>query len=113
MKPITAPPLKASGSASAAPWRAALAVRVLAAVAMRIPMKPAIEESTAPIRYAMEAYGRPSIGTTNNTMNMTPTKTDTHWYSRRKNAMAPSRMASPISFMRSVPSSAFITTVAK
>ena len=50
LKPITAPPLNASGSALAAPSRAALAVRLLAAVAMRMPMKPATDDSTAPIR---------------------------------------------------------------
>ena len=50
LKPMTAPPLNASGSAFAAPWRAALAVRVLAAVAMRMPTKPATDDSTAPIR---------------------------------------------------------------
>ena len=113
MNPITAPPLNASGRASAAPLRAAFAVRVFAAVAIRMPMKPAIEDRTAPIRYAKDAYGRPSIGTIKSTINMTPTKTDTHWYSRRRKAMAPSRIAFPISFIRSVPSSAFITTWAK
>ncbi len=50
MKPITAPPLKASGSAAPAPWRAALAVRTLAAVAICMPMTPAVAEKTAPNR---------------------------------------------------------------
>ena len=50
MKPMTAPPRKASGSASRAPpvW-AAWAVRALAIVATVMPTNPARAESTAPV----------------------------------------------------------------
>ena len=48
VKPITAPPRNASGSARWAPSMAAWVVRALALVAMSIPTKPAVAEKTAP-----------------------------------------------------------------
>ncbi len=51
VKPITAPPRNARLSAAATPpVRAASVVRAFAAVAIRMPMKPALPEAIAPAR---------------------------------------------------------------
>jgi hypothetical protein len=47
--PVTAPPEKAMANAGFMPARAAWAVRVLALVAIRMPMFPARAEKTEPI----------------------------------------------------------------
>jgi len=89
---MTEPPENATLSAALSPERAAAAVRTLAAVAIRIPRKPARAEHAAPassenpIRY--ELSGLPAFAQPNST-DATTTKIARTRYSRARNAMAP------------------------
>ena len=91
--------------------RAALAVRTLASVAIRMPKKPARVEKTAPTRKqtAVIQFPIPTPITTKRTA----AKITSTLYSEKRNALAPSRIAPAISFMRSVPSSSFRTLPAR
>ena len=55
--PVTAPALKAMSRPPASDWVAACAVRTLARTETFMPMKPAMPESTAPIRKPMATSG--------------------------------------------------------
>ena len=104
-RPITAPPRKATTSAFfMLPVRAAAAVRTLAWVATFMPIKPASTDKAAPSK-KHRAMRTPKPGSTQISTNTTATKTATVMYSRRKNAIAPSRIKPAISFMRASPAS--------
>ena len=114
VKPMTAPPRNASGSASAIPpVRAASVVRLFAAVEIRMPTSPADPDRSAPNTYARAPHGRPQSKRPAIKPAMTTTKTATHVYSRRRNAIAPSRMASDISIIFAFPRGAARTCLAK
>ncbi len=95
------------------PSRAASVVLALPAVAIRMPTKPASALSVAPKRYAKVPHGHPQSSRVLMSTAMTTTKTATHVYSRRRNAMAPSRMAAMSSRIRSFPAGAATTWRAK
>ncbi|GBE23554.1 hypothetical protein BMS3Bbin01_02939 [bacterium BMS3Bbin01] len=104
VKPITAPPRNARGSAAVMPpVRAASVVRLFAAVATRIPTNPANADRKAPKMYATAPHGRPHGRSVAIRPAISTTNTATHVYSRRKNAIAPSRIASEISTIRALP----------
>ena len=107
VRPMTAPPLKATERAwLSLPRRAASAVRTLALVAACMPMNPASMERNAPHRKATPVSQRTPQTSRPNTTAM---KTRRMEYSRRRNTMAPSWIASEISRMRSVPTGARAT----
>ena len=114
--PITAPLLKDTLRAAFKPVIALTVVLVFALTAMYIPINPARAEPIAPPRYANAVEGTlldgPSIlSSTSQSMNTarmtqtTTTKIASNVYSRRRNAIAPSLMASPIACIASLPSS--------
>ncbi len=88
------------------PVRAASVVRVLARVAILIPTNPALPERTAPKTYATAPHGRPQSRNDAISTAITTTNTETQRYSRRRNAIAPSRIAWPISIILGLPSGA-------
>jgi hypothetical protein len=98
--PITAPPENATCRAAGRPLRAALVVRMLAAVATRIPKNPDSAEQKAPNTNASETSRTgPCVDGRQHTATTTTTSAST-LYSRRRNAIAPSRTAAPISCIR-------------
>ena len=100
--------MPAGGRGRPRPTRAASAVRLLAAVAIRSPTNPAVADSTAPNTRA--GAPRAPQGSRNPISKArTATKTATQVYSRRRKAIDPSRMAAEISTMRSLPGRAAIT----
>ena len=94
MKPITAPPLNATGKALIVPPSlAASVVLPFAAVAILIPINPARDERSAPATKAADPQGYPqSVSTEIKTANIT-TKTLIHEYILFKNAIDPSLIA--------------------
>ena len=106
--PITLPPKKATARAPGRPWRAAAAVRTLALVATRMPMKPARAEQKAPVTKEIAVIHCPVACMdpvhARSTVT-TATKIASTRYSRARNAMAPSWMWPAIFFMVSSPAS--------
>jgi hypothetical protein len=97
LTPMTVPPEKAICSASFSPVDAACVVRVLDWVAIRMPMNPATPLQRAPTTKDKATIRRgPWLKKASRTVTTT-TKIESTWYSRRRKAMAPSRMADPIS----------------
>jgi hypothetical protein len=91
--PITVPPVNATESAFTSEVRAAAVVLTLARVATRIPKKPASPEQLAPTmkETPTRAVPRVQFATASRTAT-TRTKMASVEYSRRRNAIAPSRM---------------------
>ncbi len=87
--PMTAPPEKATCRAAGRLLRAALVVRMLAAVATRMPKNPDSAEQKAPNTNASETSRTGPWLMAASTHATTMTKTASTLYSRRRNAMAP------------------------
>ncbi len=106
---MTVPPEKATARASFSPLRAPLVVRLLAAVAIRMPKKPANPEHRAPTpNETATSFTFPSLKMANSAATAR-TKINSTLYSRARKAMAPSRTARPISCIFSVPGSCLLT----
>ncbi len=116
VRPMTAPPENAIPRAALRLVRAAAAVRTFALVATRMPMKPARPEHTAPTTNATAISqwlsAMPALLTASKMATATTTMAST-LYSRERNAIAPSRIASAISCILSSPASAFDTDAAR
>ena len=99
---MTAPPLKATGSASSVPpFFAASVVLPFAAVAILIPIRPARPEKIEPVRNAIEPQGIPqSVRVAINIANKT-TNTLIQVYCLLRNVIEPSLIADERSFISS------------
>ena len=105
VKPMTEPLENAIRRAEAKLERAAWVVRTAAAVAVRIPIHPAVADKHAPTRKAI-AVDRPDRGKNRaSTINMIATKPASTVYSTRRNAIAPLRMSAAMRCIRSSPGS--------
>ena len=102
LMPITLPLRKATRSPASSDFMAAAVVRVLARVAMLMPMKPVSALVNAPMRKHSAVC---QLMSTARMAATTTAKMASVRYSWRRNACAPWRMARPIFFIASVPSS--------
>ena len=117
LTPMTVPELKASLRAGLRPCCAWTVVRVLARTAMLMPMYPARPDPIAPTRYEIAVAGielasplmrfrRSKSMNSARTMKTMTTNMASKRYSRERKAFAPSRMAFPMNWTSSLPSSA-------
>ena len=111
VKPMTEPAEKATRRPRFSPSRQALAVRQLALVAMRIPIKPERPEKKPPVMNAKgtNQVSRPVAAMMHSTTNIQAKKIATIVYWRFRYALAPSRMDAEIFCIKGVPSSNFRT----
>src|SRR4030042_4604363 len=103
--PVTEPPLNATFSAAASPLYAACVVRTLDRTVTIIPIYPANAEPTAPITKPIAVH----LPRKNNSTVITAPTIATDVYSRLRKAVAPSRTASEIACMHSLPLSCLRT----
>ena len=113
VKPITEPALNATRRPLFRLCEAALAVRQLAMVAVRMPMKPESPEKKPPVRKAtgVKKLSSPAKAMAISTTNTTAKNTPTPIYWRLRYALAPLLTAFDIFSISGVPAGCFFTRV--